>query len=428
MSDKKYCSNCCQNIESSKFFLHERMCSINVKKCPQCKKPFTVEDLEDHINEVHGETECEYCKKKYPNSDIEKHRNRCDCKMVPCCYCELQVLLGELKDHQKQCGAITEPCPVCNRYIQRKEMDDHILQGCPPPKNDRRSVDVIHNNKFSLDLNKNNNIYNNYNPINDYIPEELLFGGENGKFDIKIHNNYNKPDLHIRPASGKKILNENLKKSMSNLGNKPSNKENNIIINNTKETDIINNINTTNKNSVNANNKNSTNNKKSKIGKSIGTTKTNNNNDKNKYNNYMNKQNINKGPVTIKPVIINDNNKNDSNNSINNLNNNKKSGIKASKPSFASSLSKGNLNNSKKIKDKKSDEEFRKSREKFQFKNAKNLEGSLNKEVKNLPNLNKKGIINDDDYMANFNFGEVDDEQLMQQVIEQSLKDRVNKK
>ena len=418
MSDKKYCSNCCQNIESSKFFLHERMCSINVKKCPQCKKPFTVEDLEDHINEAHGETECEYCNKKYPNSEIERHRNRCDSKLIPCSYCDLHVMLGELKEHQKQCGSITEPCPQCNRYIQRKEMDEHISLGCPPPKNDRRSVDTIHNNKFSLDLNKNNNIYNNYNPINDFIPEDILLGGENRKIDIKIHNNYNKPDLHIRPASGKKILNENLKKSMSNLGNKPSNKENNIIINNSKENDIINNI-------------NSTNNKKSKTGKSIGNTKTNKNkNDKNKYSNYMNKQNVSKGPVTLKPIINNDNNKNDSNNSINNnnINTNKKSGIKTSKPSFASSLSKGNLNSSKKIKDKKSDEEFRKSREKFHFQNAKNLEGSLNKEVKNLASFNKKGIISDEDYIANFNFGEVDEEQLMQQVIEQSLKDRSNKK
>ena len=62
----KYCSNCCQNIEAAKFFLHERMCSINVKKCPKCNKPFTIEDLEDHMKEVHTDVECEFCKKKYP--------------------------------------------------------------------------------------------------------------------------------------------------------------------------------------------------------------------------------------------------------------------------------------------------------------------------------------------------------------------------
>ena len=99
MSDSTYCSNCCQNIESSKFFLHERMCLINIKKCPKCNKPFTIEDLEDHINKEHGETECEYCKKKFPNLEIDNHKKICDSKMVPCSYCELAVLLGELKEH-----------------------------------------------------------------------------------------------------------------------------------------------------------------------------------------------------------------------------------------------------------------------------------------------------------------------------------------
>ena len=43
-----------------------------------------------------------------------------------------------------------------------------------------------------------------------------------------------------------------------------------------------------------------------------------------------------------------------------------------------------------------------------------------------LPNINKR-IINDEDFIANFNFGEVDDEQLMQHVIEQSIKDQMKK-
>ena len=53
---------------------------------------------------------------------------------------------------------------------------------------------------------------------------------------------------------------------------------------------------------------------------------------------------------------------------------------------------------------------------------------NLNKDVKNSKNsYQQKGIISDEDYIANFNFGEVDDDQLLQQVIEQSLKDQ-NKK
>ena len=147
-------------------------------------------------------------------------------------------------------------------------------------------------------------------------------------------------------------------------------------------------------------------------------------NDKTKYDNYINKQNINKEAVPLKQINNNNINININKDNKTNLNNTRYNNRKNSnKPSFATNLSKGNLNtNSKKIQDKKSDEEFRKSREKFHFQNAKNLEkGHLNKEVNNININNKKGIINDEDYLANFNFGDVDDEQLLQQVIEQSI-------
>ena len=39
----------------------------------------------------------------------------------------------------------------------------------------------------------------------------------------------------------------------------------------------------------------------------------------------------------------------------------------------------------------------------------------------------KKKLMGDDDYFANFNFGEVDDDQLIQQVIEQSIKGQKKK-
>ena len=51
----------------------------------------------------------------------------------------------------------------------------------------------------------------------------------------------------------------------------------------------------------------------------------------------------------------------------------------------------------------------------------------LNKKVEKIQHKNNKGIINDEDFIANFNFGEVDDDQLMQQVIEQSLKEQKKK-
>ena len=440
--DTKYCSNCCKNIESRIFFMHERMCSINVKKCPKCNKPFTIEDLEEHIQQDHGETVCEFCNKKFANSEIEKHRKMCDSKMVPCAYCELTLLLRELKEHQKSCGAITEPCPKCGRYVQRKEMDNHLIEGCPPPKNDRRSVDTIHNSS-RLSFNMNNNIIDNYIPINNnnFNIEDYLIEGENKKIDIKLHDNINKPNLSIRPQSGKKILNENAKKNMANLGNNSSIKTNNLnnIINNNNKMNINNDnkMNINNDDKMNINNKNETKNKNNiRAGKPSKTYKISNDNNI-KLNNYMNRQNNNsKNPVVLKPTNNKNTNINTKTTRYNKKNNTNINTVKKStKPSFAQSLSKGNLNSSSKVsKIKKENEDLRKSREKNFFKESKNLEkGNLNKEVKNNNYTNKKGIIGDEDYLVNYNFGDfggindiMDDEQLYQKAIEESLKDKTN--
>ena len=440
--DTKYCSNCCKNIESRIFFMHERMCSINVKKCPKCNKPFTIEDLEEHIQQDHGETVCEFCNKKFANSEIEKHSKMCDSKMVPCAYCELTLLLRELKEHQKSCGAITEPCPKCGRYVQRKEMDNHLIEGCPPPKNDRRSVDTIHNSS-RLSFNMNNNIIDNYIPINNnnFNIEDYLIEGENKKIDIKLHDNINKPNLSIRPQSGKKILNENAKKNMANLGNNSSIKTNNLnnIINNNNKMNINNDnkMNINNDDKMNINNKNETKNKNNiRAGKPSKTYKISNDNNI-KLNNYMNRQNNNsKNPVVLKPTNNKNTNTNTKTTRYNNKNNTNINTVKKStKPSFAQSLSKGNLNSSSKVsKIKKENEDLRKSREKNFFKGSKNLEkGNLNKEVKNNNYTNKKGIIGDEDYLVNYNFGDfggindiMDDEQLYQKAIEESLKDKTN--
>ena len=401
-TETKYCSNCCQNIEASKFFLHERMCSQNVKKCPHCNKPFTIEDLDDHIEEAHGESECEYCKRKFPNSDIDKHRKKCDSKLVPCAYCEMLIALGEIKEHQAICGAITEPCPQCGRFVQRKELETHIMEGCPPPKNDRRSVEVTHNNNSKLSLNnKNDNLYNNYNPINNFNPDDFLNEFDTGKVDIKINSNYNKPKLPIRPPSGKKILNDNARKLL-NSKNANTNRENNInIINNELSNDKKDKERLSNKNINNINNNNS-----------------------NKFGNYMNRQNDNKGAIPLKPIKDSKNIPNTSR--YGNFNNNNKNTKRSSKPAFATNMSKTSLN-SRKTTDKTSDEEFRKTREKFTFQNAKNIEKyHLNQNA--IKMNNSKGFLNNDNFVGDFNFGEIDDEQqLLQQVIEQSLKDSKNK-
>ena len=406
-NETKLCSNCGQYIDANKIFLHERMCAANVKKCPKCNKPFTIDELEDHIDQAHGETLCEFCKKKFPKTEIENHMKKCDSKMVPCSYCDLEVLLGELKDHQKACGAITEPCMKCGRYIQRKEMETHLLEGCPPPKNDRRSVEVVHNsnNKYSLDY----NFQNNYYPVKDFIPEEFLNEGERKKIDIKIENDYNKSNLPKRPASGRKVLNNNKKKNLGNLGNNPKdiiNKEINNIINNNENKEK-------NKNKININT-NKTNNLKTK--NSIKKSNINEEKDMKKENK--------KGPIPLIPI----GDKNIPKNSGHNNFNNKKINEKNIKSSMASNKSKGTLN-SKKSKTKKNKEEFMKTKDKLNSHEVKDIKKKeIKNEIKSPQNLNnQKGIITDEDYIANFNFVDVDDDQLMQQVIEQSLRDQAKK-
>ena len=436
---EKYCPNCCKNISAATFFLHERMCSINVKKCPKCNKPFTVDDLQDHIQEAHTEVECEYCKKKFSKGEIENHKKRCDSKLVVCSFCELNVLLGELKEHQKACGAITEPCVKCNRYIQRKDMDKHLLDGCPPPKNNRRSVDVVRNSNSRLSLEKNmnknnNNINNNYIPINidDYVPDELFFEEDNKKVDIKIHENLKKPNLAIRPPSGKKLLNEKAKRSSSNIGNIDLNKNSNI----NKINNIINNKETNNNNNKHPNtniSKNTTKNTQTKkpVRKEADKAKMIAMNHIYKKNDYLNKQNnANKQAVSTKP--LEKEKKEDNKYKINNINSNTRYGNRdnkkklSSKPNF--NITKGSMKSST---EKEKDEEFRKTRDKLTFGGAKNI-SNKNMNDKNAKKNNyvkekekEKKIISDEDYIANFYFGDVnEDEQIMQNVIEQSLKEK----
>ena len=154
-----------------------------------------------------------------------------------------------------------------------------------------------------------------------------------------------------------------------------------------------------------------------------------------KKTDYFNKQNnYNKQAVMIKPPEKNNKpnniNYNMNNSRYNNRDTNKKLN---SKPNF--NITKGSMKFSK-DKEKENDEEFRRTRDKLTFKEAKNISNkNMNNKNTNNNNFNKnnntKGnkVINDEDYLVNFNFGDVvDDDQLIQEAIEQSLKDQKKKK
>ena len=125
----KICSNCEEPIPESKFFLHERFCAQNIKKCKICKKPIVIDDEEQHMVENHSEVKCEFCEKPFPKNEIEEHIKNCDQKMVECQYCELQVTIKDKPQHEYMCGAKTEQCMKCKKYIQVKDMKNHKRVG-----------------------------------------------------------------------------------------------------------------------------------------------------------------------------------------------------------------------------------------------------------------------------------------------------------
>lgn len=125
---KTLCKNCLQHIESSKIFLHERMCYINVKRCPKCEKPFNIDDLNDHVEYEHSLSKCDLCGKEYIRKELDNHKINCEYRLIPCKYCQLNVIFIELEEHENMCGSITKKCEKCGLYIEQKKFDNHICQ------------------------------------------------------------------------------------------------------------------------------------------------------------------------------------------------------------------------------------------------------------------------------------------------------------
>ena len=128
-SEKKtFCQNCSQYIESSKYILHERMCSINVKRCPKCNKPLNLDDLDEHIKLEHSFIICDLCGSKFIKKEIENHKKNCDYRLIPCKFCELNVIFQELEEHESICGSTTKKCERCGVFIEKKNFNHHICE------------------------------------------------------------------------------------------------------------------------------------------------------------------------------------------------------------------------------------------------------------------------------------------------------------
>ena len=67
---KTKCTNCDKEIETSKFFLHERYCSLNVRKCSICNEPVQRDEYEEHKILEHPKPKCTFCQLSFSNDEL----------------------------------------------------------------------------------------------------------------------------------------------------------------------------------------------------------------------------------------------------------------------------------------------------------------------------------------------------------------------
>ena len=250
-SDEKIlCENCSQYIESSKFFLHERMCSLNVKKCPKCNKPFNIDEMDEHIKLEHSYVICDLCGIKCSQGEFEKHKINCSCRLVPCKYCELNVIYQELTEHENICGSTTQKCEKCGLFIEKKFFKNHICQKKESEylsehikidnnediKKEKKNIKNKKNKKKRQQKNiEENEIINKIENNGEDIDMNLMFSSHEILAQIKALNKYEKKkndENNNKMEENKKEKKKNKKKKEKE---KEDEKEEEIKINNKKK-------------------------------------------------------------------------------------------------------------------------------------------------------------------------------------------------
>ena len=410
----KYCSNCESNIPISKYILHERMCSINVKKCPICKKPITVEDIEDHNKEFHFELECEYCQKKFTKDKLEQHKKICDYKMTECQYCEMQIPIREKKNHEHICGSKTEECHICKKFIMKKDWNNHKMIGCKPPV--QNVIEKKDNEEFYIDK---YNERENRKRLQEIEEKNRLVQNNNINHFINNNNNNRNKVQNSLPIQSNNINNnrnkvQNALPIQSNNNNKTL-KEKNNLSNNNKKTGVTSIRFGTNQPHF----------------KSNSISGNNNINNNNKNNNKKVQQPIKVNENLIKGKLI-ENIEEDNNNIKKGL------GIKQSKPIFNAKFGEKNSSKTNILNSTSSSNALRDTKSSFKFNpsfentnNKKLINNYYNNPIK-INNSNVKKINNKP--FGKFNFddgdflpddvdfgGNFDDEKEIQEAIQRSL-------
>ena len=156
---KTKCSNCDKDIDSNIFFLHERFCSINVRKCSICKEPIQKDEYEEHKLLDHPNPKCKFCHLTFSSSELENHILNCQKKLFECKYCGLFMNKNELNDHEYQCGSKTMKCEYCGENVIKTTYDLHLEYECEKYNKSEKNSDK-ENGSYDI-INRRKNEDNN---------------------------------------------------------------------------------------------------------------------------------------------------------------------------------------------------------------------------------------------------------------------------
>ena len=178
------CSNCGKEIESFKMILHERLCSLNVRKCSICEEPIQIDEYDEHKSMIHPDVKCEFCGKVFGNKEYNSHLKECSKKLDACQYCGLYMSKNEIKEHEYQCGGKTINCEFCKEIVTKANYDLHLQYTCK---------EKLKNNSNENNENKRNNSINKEDTLKNE-KKDLYKINEIISKNAKNKNNYKKPN------------------------------------------------------------------------------------------------------------------------------------------------------------------------------------------------------------------------------------------
>ncbi|XP_074153833.1 XIAP-associated factor 1 [Sminthopsis crassicaudata] len=115
--DLRLCTNCERKVPSTYFLLHEAHCLRFRAICPECKEVILKEEMKDHQENGHKQTQCSLCLQSMQKYLLEAHEAECPERPIECEFCGRAVPLSGLEEHESSCRGWSVPS------LSRKQPD-----------------------------------------------------------------------------------------------------------------------------------------------------------------------------------------------------------------------------------------------------------------------------------------------------------------